>query len=968
MRPYGDRGIHFARLALACLAFSPFQRSAVADGFDLTGLTAMDGSAAGTTALPWLRLPVGARNVALGGHSLTTDEDASAQIANPAAVTLAQHPDYALSHAEILGEFRLEHLCLAMPWRFGGHLGLTLGALFTGQFDYARTIDEEEAHPSASDLLAGAAFGRSFFEDRLAFGIRLDLYRSAIEEVSAYGGGLGLGSTLSLGMDWRLALALRHLGPGMAYNTPGSEMQTQPMLWNVEIGKPMALDGWSAQAGAEQDAGGVLRYYGGGEWLFRDLLLFRGGYEGSTQDHELGLLTGLSAGLGVRWDAVTIDYGFKYLGLLGSYHAVGLSYSRKLKDRRSDDFLLKKAQASYAEGDYHRALKLTRKALNYNPRNYKAQAFLSIVLADLERLDDRAVSLLFTANTRGNLAPQWVAGKPLGGLARRAAKLIELRQSYPNHALVDAGDLWTATTQKETGGFLTGAYARMDYDAIGVGPQEMLRAETALAIDLPWVASQDPWDKAGSGVKDVRVKKMPGGIRVLTLAVAADAPGIESTDAALDRGLKNAKDKDLVVVLWHGSLQQAYLAAKKRPRIDVIVLSGESGAMAVPMQAGNTLLVCPGSDGVYLGQLSFVFDKNGGKRKFNHRLIPLDIKVPEDAAMARLLSSAIVDLNQTLWGDGELELTAKALPFIDDTTSQKGRLNFVDIITGKAYGHGSGGLPVSDPAVAWGRNRVAFASGTENGPGELYAVSPGHDTLDTLTRGGGRASSPVFGLRGKAVFCLYEKDGVSDLMRVDPWRHEMNNLTQGRLGYVHAFALSPQQDRLIFAARLGGDDILTLAGSDLSSPMEIARESAIIGRVAWSPDGERFAYLKGGAGDTTGEIRVYDTRLKGLISLAAGNAVHEMAFSADSKRLYYSAGNSVADLNVAHLDSLTFGKATQGGNSPRSERFPHIRYVDGKEALLFLSEDREGRHLIYRDTESGQEKELVAPRPGLRLR
>lgn len=946
---------------------------AQSQGFDASGFTSLDGSAAGTTSMAWLRLPVGARNVAMGGHSLTTDEEATAQIDNPAMVAQAANTDYALSHSEILGEFRVERLCLAMPWRYGGNLGVTVGAMFTGAFEHARDIEEESAQPSAGDMLVGAAFGRNFLDGRLALGARLDLYRSAIEDVSAYGGGLGLGATAALGLDWRVAFALRHLGPGLAYDTPESEWQAQPMAWNLEIGKPLFLDFWSAHLGVEQEANGVLRYYSGGEWFWRDLLLFRIGYEGATQDREIGLLAGLSAGLGVRWEGITVDYGFKHLGYLGAYHAFGLSYAKKLKDRRNDDFLLRQAKASYAEGDYHRAFKLTKRALGYNPKNYQAQAFLSIVLADLERLDERAISILFTANTRGNLAPQWVAGKPLGGLARRTAKLKELRQSYPHSVLIDAGDLLASTSKDETRGFLAAAYAHMKYDAIGVGPLEMARGSALLGSDLPFVASQEPWSSFGGGVVASQTKKLPNGGRLILLSLSLDAetaPGepLEEAEAALSRHLKNAEERDLVVVMVHGTLQKAYLLAQKAGRIDILVMSGEASPLQIPMQVGRTFLVCPGSEGNYLGQFSLVFDKAGKRKSYNHRLIALDAKVPEDETVTRLLSAAIVDLNKTLLGDGELELTAKVLPYVDDSADVKGRLHLVDLITGATYALPAQGMPVADPAVAWGRNLIAFTGDTEAEVRELYAINPGKDILDTLTSQGGAVSQEIFGLRGKAVFALYRKGDQSDLVRIDPWRHEMNNLTQGRMGYVHSFALSPQQDRLIFAARLGNEDIITLSGADLSLPIEIAKAPYVVGRMAWSPDGERFAFLKGQEGDTTGEIQIYDMRLKGLHSLTGGSSVHEATFSADSKQLYFTAGTTVADLNAADLETSSLRKLTGASMTLRSERHPVVRSYDGKETLLFLAEDKDGRRILAIDAQTGVEREILSPRPGLRLR
>ncbi|MEO7424533.1 MAG: hypothetical protein ABI036_05050, partial [Fibrobacteria bacterium] len=481
-----------ARLALLIgLALCGYPCRAV--DLNPAGLVDFSGASAGVPVLTFLKLPASARGIGMGAASLTTDEEATAFQANPAMVALVQDYYYSVSHAEILGEFRHENLAFTVPTPNYGVFGGSAKILAATAFSDARDIDEAPASPSAYDLALGLTYGNALLEDRVSAGARLDLIRSNLDGDAATGYALSGGLIFMLIADMRLALTVNNLSHGISYNS-GSQAPTEPLPLSLgmELGKPLLDARWSGQAGWNQGNDGILHYYAGAEWRVIKYLVLRTGYEGSDQDRELGSWGGMAAGLGIKYDRITLDYGYKNLGPLGDYHAFTLNYSRKSKFRARDEVLLERALEKYASGKYASALSLARAAVAANPYNFKAQALAQKIQLEMDRLDEMAVTLAYTANTKGHVASEWVGGKAMGGLARRQAKLTQMKGANGKILILDAGDLTFGGTDSLKARFVHSAYARMPYDAVNVGASELAMGTDNWDYRLPFLATQKP--------------------------------------------------------------------------------------------------------------------------------------------------------------------------------------------------------------------------------------------------------------------------------------------------------------------------------------------------------------------------------------------------------------------------------------------------------------------------------------------
>ena len=272
----------------------------------------------GTSVMPVLRIEQGVRLAAMGGAGIGVVDDASAIYWNPAGLGRVQDNRYAFSHHQWFAGTKDEILQAALP---SGSGAFGLGLAYSGEpgieFWDATNVPGDTFQTWDGVLAAGYGLtvARNYHIGAALKGFYQSLYTSA-----GYGGAVDVGFAcrpfpfLGLGAIGR-NIGIASYGPGI------EQMPTE-----VGVGGMLAAGPVNAVLDVilPMDDGPAL--HAGVEYVPVPELAVRLGYRTGPEDvGTLGLLSGLTAGLGVTIGGLSLDYAITPYGKLGLAHRIGLA-------------------------------------------------------------------------------------------------------------------------------------------------------------------------------------------------------------------------------------------------------------------------------------------------------------------------------------------------------------------------------------------------------------------------------------------------------------------------------------------------------------------------------------------------------------------------------------------------------------------------------------------------------------------
>jgi hypothetical protein len=305
----------------------------------------------GTASGLFLRIPVGARGVALGKAYVACATDGSAVFWNPAGIMRTPgRSNYFASHSEYTAGIDLEYLSWHHRKQSFG-FGLTMGTLRSG--DILRTDEfhqEGTGHYfNANQFYIGASVARAM-TDKFSLGMTLKYFQENLDEFQTRSVMADLGILYFVGLgDMRIGFSVRNFGgdmkpsgtpPTMANGyTPSNEFQSFPA---PTVGTFGAAKTWSlarkltvmttADFNHPSDFKESFRF--GSEVGVNQIIFLRAGYETSRQ--EGGFAAGFGLQLKRKQFLVRVDYAYSDNGSFGGIHHISVDLSPLFR-RKSDD-------------------------------------------------------------------------------------------------------------------------------------------------------------------------------------------------------------------------------------------------------------------------------------------------------------------------------------------------------------------------------------------------------------------------------------------------------------------------------------------------------------------------------------------------------------------------------------------------------------------------------------------------------
>ncbi len=291
---------------------------------------------AGAQALPLRQEGGTARAMGMGSAVVAVEQGSASLLWNPAGLGRMDCKEVGIHHNSGLGDTVQEIIVVGSPLGEvkgdckGGSLGgiaASLGYVNYGNFEGTTLNGAPGGSYSAGDLSLSLGYGKEILPS-LSAGVVMKGNRSSFGDSSYmnYAADVGLLWAVHPKLDLGVTYTNLALGPGLS----GASVAA-----GVRLGAGWkANNHWLLAASGElQDGGAVNRFQLGTEYLIGDVkeianvLALRGGYALDFPDAQLGMLNGLSLGIGYTLTkSISVDYAFLPAGDLGASHRLSATF------------------------------------------------------------------------------------------------------------------------------------------------------------------------------------------------------------------------------------------------------------------------------------------------------------------------------------------------------------------------------------------------------------------------------------------------------------------------------------------------------------------------------------------------------------------------------------------------------------------------------------------------------------------
>jgi hypothetical protein len=277
---------------------------------------------AGTRAMAFLKIGVGARAIGMGESQVADASDLYASYWNPAGLARVQRPQLGLMHNEWFEGINHEFIGFVQPLGNTGTIGGSLIYLSFGELQ-GRDADGKETNkfrPYDLALILSYArqFGSAFSVGANAKWLREQIDTESAQVIAFDIGGLYASPNTPLALGFNV----QHLGTKAKFVEDSFRL---PVNIKVGIAYRLLNDALTFVADVNRPSDNDIAIGWGVAFTVSQLLHLRTGYKYTLGGNDLGAASGITGGIGFSIEGFQIDYAFVSFGKLGPSHRISLT-------------------------------------------------------------------------------------------------------------------------------------------------------------------------------------------------------------------------------------------------------------------------------------------------------------------------------------------------------------------------------------------------------------------------------------------------------------------------------------------------------------------------------------------------------------------------------------------------------------------------------------------------------------------
>ena len=314
------------------------------------------GNRTGTGGAPELLIPTGARDLAMGGSTISTTSGIEAVFWNPAGIVKSKSSvNLMFSHLSYIADIGVDYGAASANFEGVGTLALSIKSLSIGEMLVTTTLDPDGTGQTYSPqfFTAGATFAKQL-SDRVSVGLTANLVTERILEVHTSGFAFNVGvmyNNLANINGLSIGVAIKNIGPQLKYDGPGLYAQGTvagqnrsannvaleaapfelPSTFEFGFGYQSILEGNNSLlfSGTFQNNNfSGDEYKGGFEYGYNSNFFARLGYSGSPSSQSADYIYGFTAGVGVEYPLegvnLAVDYAYRSVKYFDGNHSISI--------------------------------------------------------------------------------------------------------------------------------------------------------------------------------------------------------------------------------------------------------------------------------------------------------------------------------------------------------------------------------------------------------------------------------------------------------------------------------------------------------------------------------------------------------------------------------------------------------------------------------------------------------------------
>ncbi|KMQ52798.1 translocation protein TolB [Chitinispirillum alkaliphilum] len=942
--------------------------------------TDLYGKNSGNTTAAFLSIPSSASQLSRGLVSSSGSMCATDLPFFPANSALTFQNQFAISHLEWLMGLRKEYAGATFPLLDVGTFGFYFRFLSSGQFKYARDIDENPSDPKYFEYVLGASFARPFFNRKLSFGVNASYVESRldIDAGRAFSAGadllvkpfdmlsgriylLNAGTPMSYGGGRSHPLPIQ-TGASINFHPFRGEEDSSPMF-DLEIG-----------AGIQKTADEPVVLGISSELRAGPSIFLRSGYEHSAGNKVS--INGLSAGVGFRGEKYGFDAGWKLQsGDFGLVWAADIFlHLDEIQPRTADEYY-KIALYHFDNGRNRLARHNATKALRAEPNHWHTHTLLSRMRSEALRRENLEIGLIYSGNLQGRFVPMPPSADALGGISRQGALVNNLRSAYRTAFSLDVGNIVNESTHPLRVQLAKEYYTHMGFDIIAPGRGELLFlgeifSERDLTGKSDIVLSNSHIPLPSEMVKQSIIEK--NGYQIFAVNILGEtvtySNNIESVKEHISALLSSpqALRSDLRIAVIHDTWENITEIARAAPQLDIIICANLNQRFESPMRVGSTIILSAGSEGRFVGALSLRFNRERELISTEHRLYPVLGSIEPDSVLEQMKNQVTATIELEKAGiDIHSQQSARGIvPFVTDRNGAPQA--FLKTMEKLAE------LPLTPYSLNSFSPEISFETGKAlylTGCRELMNVRlevlklknfrrrevvKGKNVLEARFSGDGKWIYFSAADSGSQVGSIYKTPASLSEETVPVIKNDSSS--------QHSFSFSPDGELLVYISDEYGHKQIFLTNTTGTAPRRLTDFNANFFAPAFSPDGRYIAYISDRF--SIGQRRdlwVYDRESSEHVQITTNSYVEDFCWTNDSRTIIFSSGVNFLDLNMVDIKEHRFRKLiTTTGLKNWHETNPRFLYFNQRPRIVYNRKTEDGTSTVrWVDLLSGRDERII---------